>query len=180
MHLDLSLKKHSGLDIFLVVGSKGQAYWSDIPSRASSQHSITEHKLIAFVEYLIDNIYVNIGDRTYRQCVGIPMGTDCAPLLANLFFITSINIWKNLIKNNITLARKFNHTMRYVDDLLTLNNSAFEQRISDTYPSELQLKRTTECPNKLSYLDQLTMGNIPLQCLISGIASNLTLLTSHI
>ena len=46
-------------NIFLVVGSKGQAYWSDIPSRASSQHSITEHKLI---EYLIDN---NVGDRVY-------------------------------------------------------------------------------------------------------------------
>ena len=62
---------------------------------------------------------------------------------------------KNLIKNNIALARKFNHTMRYIDDLLTLNNSAFEQKISDIYPSELQLKRTTECPNKLSYLDLL-------------------------
>ena len=28
---------------------------------------------------------VNIGNRVYWQCVGIPMGTDCAPLLANLF-----------------------------------------------------------------------------------------------
>ena len=39
-------------------------------------------------EYLIDNIYVSIGNRVYRQCVGIPMGTDCAPLLANLFLLT--------------------------------------------------------------------------------------------
>ena len=45
--------------------------------------------------------------------------------------------------------------MRYIDDLLTLNNSAFEQKINNIYPSELQLKRTTECPNKLSYLDLL-------------------------
>ena len=143
-------------NIFLLVGSKGQAYWSDIPSRASSQHSITEHKLIAFVEYLIDNIYVNVGDRVYRQCVGIPMGTDCAPLLANLFlFYYEYKYMKSLIKNNITLARKFNHAMRYIDDLLTLNNSAFEQKINDIYPSELQLKRTTECSDKLSYLDLL-------------------------
>ena len=47
--------------------------------------NITEEALIKLVEYLIDNIYVSIGNRVYRQCVGIPMGTDCAPLLANLF-----------------------------------------------------------------------------------------------
>ena len=45
----------------------------------------TEEVLVTYVEYLINNIYVNIGNRIYRQCVGIPMGTDCAPLLANLF-----------------------------------------------------------------------------------------------
>ena len=38
-----------------------------------------------YVEYLIDNIYVSIGNKVYRQFVGIPMGTDCAPLVANLF-----------------------------------------------------------------------------------------------
>ena len=37
------------------------------------------------VEYLIDNIYINVGNRVFRQRVGILMDTDCAPLLANLF-----------------------------------------------------------------------------------------------
>ena len=41
--------------------------------------------LVEHVEYLIDNICFSIGNGVYRQCVGIPMGTDCAPLLANLF-----------------------------------------------------------------------------------------------
>ena len=70
--------------------------------------------------------------------------------------------------------------MRYIDDLLTLNNSAFDQRISDIYPSELQLKRTTECPNKLSYLDLLvTIDNGKYSTTVFD-NSNLTLLTSHI
>ena len=56
--------------------------WSDVPS---ARQSLTEDKLITYVEYLIDNVYVNVGNKVYRQCVGIPMGTDCAPLLANLF-----------------------------------------------------------------------------------------------
>ena len=46
---------------------------------------INDEMLIAYVEYLIDNINVGIGNRVYRQCIGIPMGTDCAPLVANLF-----------------------------------------------------------------------------------------------
>ena len=35
------------------------------------------------VEFLIDNIYVEFGGRVYQQTVGIPMGTNCAPLVAD-------------------------------------------------------------------------------------------------
>ena len=81
------------------------------------------------MEYLIENIYVSIGNSVYRQCVGIPMGTDCAPLLANLFLF--YYEYKYIIKNNIILAKKFNNTMRYIDDLLTLNNNQFDAAIKD-------------------------------------------------
>ena len=52
------------------------------------------------------------------------------------------------------LAKKFNGTMRYIDDLLTLNNKCFESTSDNIYPPELHLKKT-ECPTKLSYLDIL-------------------------
>ena len=45
--------------------------------------------------------------------------------------------------------------MRYIDDLLTLNNSGFACKIDDIYPPELELKKTMECPATLSYLDLL-------------------------
>ena len=35
--------------------------------------------------YLLDNIFVRFGSKLYRQTVGIPMGTNCAPLVADLF-----------------------------------------------------------------------------------------------
>ena len=140
--------------VFLVADHAGRAYWSNIPS--SSKHSITEEQLVAYVEYLIDNIYVSIGNRVYRQCVGIPMGTDCAPLLANLFlFYYEYGYMKGLIKTDLVLAKKFNNTMRYIDDLLTLNNATFHSAIADIYPRDLQLKKTTECETQLSYLDIL-------------------------
>jgi hypothetical protein len=36
------------------------------------------------LEFLIDYIFVMFGGRVFQQTVGIPMGTNCAPLLADL------------------------------------------------------------------------------------------------
>jgi hypothetical protein len=35
--------------------------------------------------FLADNIYVVFGDQVFQQSVGIPMDTNCVPLLADLF-----------------------------------------------------------------------------------------------
>jgi len=37
------------------------------------------------INFLIDNIFIEIGGRVFQQTVGIPMVTNCAPLLADLF-----------------------------------------------------------------------------------------------
>ena len=61
---------------------------------------IREDSLLEMIEYLIDNIYIKVGSKVFRQQVGIPMGTDCAPLLANLFlFNYEYKYMKNLIKD---------------------------------------------------------------------------------
>ena len=35
--------------------------------------------------FLLDNIFIRFCTKLYRQVVGIPMGTNCAPLVADLF-----------------------------------------------------------------------------------------------
>ena len=70
-------------------------------------------------------------------------------------FFYEYRYMKNLIKSNTIMARRFNNTMRYIDDLLVLNNNSFGDAIENIYPSELQLKKTTESPSTLSYLDIL-------------------------
>ena len=50
-------------------------------------------------------------------------------------------------------AKRFSDTVRYIDDLLTLNNNSFEEEIINIYPPELTLKRTTESNSRISYLD---------------------------
>ena len=37
------------------------------------------------VHYLLDIILIRFGSKLYRQIVGNPMGTNCAPLAAYLF-----------------------------------------------------------------------------------------------
>ena len=43
-------------------------------------------KLCDALHYLLDNIFIRFGLELYRQIVGIPMGTYCAPLISDLFF----------------------------------------------------------------------------------------------
>ena len=45
----------------------------------------TADQICRMVEFLIDNIFVKFGGCLFRQVIGIPMGTNCAPLLADLF-----------------------------------------------------------------------------------------------
>ena len=35
--------------------------------------------------FILDNIHIRSGTKLYRQIVGIPMGTNCAPLVIDLF-----------------------------------------------------------------------------------------------
>ena len=42
-------------------------------------------KMCDALHYLSDNIYLRFGSKLYRQIEGIPMGTNCAPLVADLF-----------------------------------------------------------------------------------------------
>ena len=61
------------------------------------------------VEFLIDNIFVKFGGGLFRQVVEIPVGTNCALLLADLFLYS----YKSEFLDNMTsnghrkLARSF-------------------------------------------------------------------------
>ena len=46
----------------------------------------TADNICKMIEFLIDNVFVQFELRLFRQVIGIPMGTNCAPLLADLFF----------------------------------------------------------------------------------------------
>jgi hypothetical protein len=55
---------------------------------SNSTHTYSEVEIKKMLEFLIDNFYVVIGgqvfQQVFQQSVGIPMDTNCAPLLADL------------------------------------------------------------------------------------------------
>ena len=85
------------------------------------------------------------------------MGTNCAPLLADLFLYSYENEFldKLIKEGKRKLARRFNLSYRYIDDLISFNNKRFKEFISDIYPKELTISETTESTSVASYLDLL-------------------------
>ena len=58
-------------------------------------------KMCDALHYLLDNIFIRFGSKLYRQIVGIPMGTNCAPLVADLFcFFYQRDFMLSLSDNN--------------------------------------------------------------------------------
>ena len=95
---------------------------------------------------MIDNIYVKFGETTYRQVVGIPMGTNCAPLLADLFLYAYGSVFLTTLTKakKAHIAKKFNLSFRYIDDLISFNNAKINEYLHLIYPPELEIKETTE------------------------------------
>jgi hypothetical protein len=96
--------------------------------------------------FLIDNLFVKFGGRVFQQRVGIPMGTNYVPLLADLFLYSyeADFIQEPLKKNEKKLARSFNFTFCYIDDVLSLNNSSFGDFADRISPIELEIKDTKD------------------------------------
>ena len=72
------------------------------------------------LDFLIDNIFVEFGGLAFQQTIGIPMGTNCAPLLADLFLYSyEAEFIQGLVqKGEKKLAQSFNFTFRYIDDVI--------------------------------------------------------------
>ena len=90
------------------------------------------------------------------------MGTNCAPLVADLFlycyerdFMDSLNH-----DNQADVIEAFNSTSRYLDDLLNIDNPYFEGMVNQIYPPELQLNKANISDTEAPFLDlHLSVAN---------------------
>ena len=56
-------------------------------------------------------------------------------------------------------SRAFKLALRFIDDLLSLNNKYFKRYMSSIYQRDLELKETTESHAKCSFLDLLLFSD---------------------
>ena len=77
----------------------------------SAGKNYDETLICRMVDFLIDNIYIKIGNHLFRECIGIPMRRNCAPLLSNmLLYSYEVEFLRSMNKSNKKLAKAFNLT----------------------------------------------------------------------
>ena len=110
--------------------------------------------------FLLYNTNMRFGSKLYRQIVGIPMDTTCAPLVADLFLFCfeRDSILSLSGDNQSDVIEAFNSTSRYLDVLLNIDNHFFDSMANRIYPSELQLNTDNVSDTEASFLLDLQLS----------------------
>ena len=102
--------------------SGNHAYFAQ--KRSKSGFSVSFNELVKCINYLIDNSYIIYQGIIHRQVIGIPMGTNCAPYLANLYLHSfEVKFIEKCIRDGRQdIALKLNSVFRYQDDSIVFND----------------------------------------------------------
>ena len=129
------------------------AAWVKKP-RTTTVH-FTSSNLIKCVCFIIDNSYFILGELVFRQLIGIPIGVDPGPFIANLtlWYFEFIYISK-LYKVDYASALKLNRTFRLIDDITSINSDGlFQAHCPKIYPASLSLNKENSVDTKANVLD---------------------------
>jgi hypothetical protein len=142
-------------NLFLVGNSNNEFSWRRAQNTSyepgSLVYSMEDVKFL--IHFIVSNTFVMNGAVLRRQILGIPMGTNCAPLLANLYLLSyerdhMDGVWAV----DQAKARNMRSCFRLIDDLLTVNCPGAETFLSDVYPKELTLERTNARNDEACFL----------------------------
>ena len=138
---------------FIVINDK----WTHFSNkRDASKVCCTSDELLEWIYFIIDNSYIHFESKIFRQILGIPMGTNCAPYLANIFLhVFEYEYLSALISNGKSdIAQKLSYMLRYQDDCIIFNDDGeFDNHYLLMYPREMVLKNTNISAAKCSFLD---------------------------
>jgi hypothetical protein len=128
--------------------------WYEMKSKDTIR--VDKGAFMSMIDYLVHNCFFTFGRDVYRQRIGIPMGTDCAPYLANLtLFNYEFNFMINKLKTgNYGLCRSLSNNFRYIDDISSINDkNVFERVYPQIYPDSLTLKKVNTSDKQADVLD---------------------------
>ena len=122
-----------------------------VKKHSDSTKKFSETDIINILKFFIDNIFVMFGGSvSNRQSAYIWVQTVLI-LSLTCFFIPMRQEF--LKKNEKKLARSFNFTLHYTDDVLSLNNSRYGVFVDRISPIDLEIKATTDTDRSALYLD---------------------------
>ena len=106
---------------YLACNDRNALFTSEKPKKYNAW---TCQNVCVALTFLLDNIFIGFGTKLYRQVVGIPMGTNCAPLVAGLFlFCYERDFMLSLSDDKQTyVIDAFNTPSRYLDNILNINS----------------------------------------------------------
>ena len=113
-----SRESFEGLDKkYISIDRNLRVDWTNTKRR--SMLLLTPREITKMLNFLLDNVYTQAGDRVFQQCIGIPTGTNCAPLLADLLLHDYESTAMILFTRGGTspIPKSFSLTRRYIDDL---------------------------------------------------------------
>ena len=117
--------------------SQKHAYFSE---KRRKSGNFDEQSFIELIEFLIDNCFVSMSNKTFQQVIGIPTGTNCASDIANIFLHIFEKLFvKDLVENHKYLYLNLLGTIfRYQDDLITFGELFANDTIfTDIYPDQM-------------------------------------------
>ena len=94
------------------------------------------------LKHLISKSFFTVGNLVFLQSIGIPMGIDPAPFLANLYLYHFESEFISILsRTDRYRGFKFKHCFRFIDDACNINDdNEFENSYKEIYPKDLHLK----------------------------------------
>jgi hypothetical protein len=133
---------------------KQRAKWVEKPR--SETVVIDAAGLVELVEFLIDNLVIVYGEQAYRQVIGIPMGTDCAPFLANLYLFVLEYEWVSVQEQTEEGRERLRVLVlvgRYIDDLFAVNGERVLAACLLELYQGLEVKKESKTTFRSHFLD---------------------------
>ena len=132
--------------------------------------SFSLDKLKKSIKFLLFNTYIKFGPYIFKQILGIPMGGNASPLIADLFLLSlEFKFMRNLVDSKnpaqLDLAKTLSNNCRFIDDILVCNYSNFIEIAKLIYPNSIPLTQSNTNDNLENFLDlNITLENE--QCIL--------------
>ena len=137
----------------MVNSNSKRAFWSN-GSNYARYREYTIDKLLEALELILFNTYIQFNGSIFKQILGIPMGGNVSPFIADLYLSWCEYCYMTkVVKTDYTLAKLLSYNCRYLDDICTINLQNFGDIAKDIYDNTLLLEGSTCSYKQDTFLD---------------------------